>query len=125
MSDRARLFAANAFPVFAVIDGAICLAQPEFLRESAIALSMPTYILYILGLAKLLGGAVLLLPTSLLMKEWAYAGFAFWWVGGMMTHVFSGHAIGEFVPLTVIGIFLLLSFLEHRPRRAMVETIGG
>ena len=124
MQYRLSGIAAKVFPIFAVVDGVVCLVQPEFLQASMISLSLPTYMLVILGLAKLSGGIVLLAPTSLLLKEWAYAGFCFWWLGGMATHLFSDHAVVEFVPLAVVGVLLLLSFLHHRPRRRMVASTG-
>ena len=118
---RSRRVVAALFPIFAVVDGVVCLLQPEFLRESMLALSMPTYMLYILGAAKIAGGAVLLLPTPILMKEWAWAGFTIWWVGGMLAHLFSSHSLAEFVPLAVVGVLLLLSFLDYRPRREFMR----
>ena len=122
MSSRLVRFAAVAFPIFAIVDGAVCIAQPAFLRESMIDLSMPTYMLSILGGAKIIGGALLLLPAPLLWKEWAYAGFFVWWVGGILAHAFSGHDLVQFVPLIIVGVFLLLSFLGHRPRRVMLPS---
>ena len=115
-------FAAVAFPVFAIIDGAVCLWQPTFLREAMLSLSMPLYMLSILGAAKILGGAILLLPLPLLWREWAYAGFAVWWLGGIMAHVFNGDDFAQFIPLILVGSFLALSFLEHRPRRVMIPA---
>ena len=55
MQYRLAGIAAKVFPVFAVVDGAVCLAQPEFLQASMISLSLPSYMLIILGLAKLSG----------------------------------------------------------------------
>ena len=86
-----------------------------------LALAMPTYMLYILGAAKIAGGAVLLTPTPILMKEWAWAGFTIWWVGGMLAHLFSSHSIAEFAPLAVVGVLLLMSFLDYRPRRKVMS----
>jgi uncharacterized membrane protein YphA (DoxX/SURF4 family) len=38
-------------------------------------LSYPLYFMYILGVWKLLGAIVILIPKFSLIKEWAYAGF--------------------------------------------------
>lgn len=46
--------------------------------------------LYILGVWKLGGGAVLLLPHFSRLKEWAYAGALFDFSGAVASHVFVG-----------------------------------
>ena len=70
------------------------LTHVEFIAESMAELGYPPYLLTILGTAKLLGIVALLAPGRPLLKEWAYAGFAFNLIGATASHAFSGDPIG-------------------------------
>ena len=105
-----------AFAVFAIVDGIANCAQLEFLQQSMEELSLPYYMLYILGVAKISGGLTLLLPTPLRLREWACAGFSLWWIGGMAAHTFSNHAFLSYLPLLSVGVLLLLCHLDHHRR---------
>lgn len=68
-------------------------------------LGYPDYVMTLLGVAKLLGVAALLLPGHPLLKEWAYAGFAFDLIGATASHAFVGDPLGETVrPVVVLAI---------------------
>src|SRR5690606_19713405 len=53
-------------------------------------LHYPLYLLTILGVWKILGVIVILLPKLPVVKEWAYAGFFFAMSGAMISHIVSG-----------------------------------
>jgi len=80
-------------------------------------LFLPHYMLYIVGVAKILGGLTLLMPVPPLFREWAYAGFFIWWTGGIAVHAFSGHPPAQYVGLAILGPLLVLSFLAHHRGR--------
>jgi hypothetical protein len=50
----------------------------------------PEYFVTLLGTAKLLGGIALVVPLQKQVKEWAYAGFTFVFLGAIWTHVATG-----------------------------------
>jgi len=54
---------------------------PASVAETLLFLGYPVYIMKILGLAKVLGGIAILTGRSPRLKEWAYAGFAFDFLG--------------------------------------------
>jgi len=54
------------------------------------ALGIPVYLVTILGVAKLLGAIALVAPVWSRLKEWAYAGFTFTFLGAVWTHVATG-----------------------------------
>ena len=60
------------------------------------------YCMSILGLAKLLGVLALLAPRRPLLKEWAYAGFAFSLAGAVATHAFVADPVAEWLPPVVL-----------------------
>lgn len=55
-------------------------------------LGYPLYLMSIIGVWKILGVIVLLLPGFKLMKEWAYAGFFFLLTGALISHLIMGDA---------------------------------
>lgn len=68
-------------------------------------LGFPVYFVSILGVAKLLGAIVLLAPAGTRLKEWAYAGFIFVFVGAIWTHLVTNTPfISPLVFLIVLGV---------------------
>jgi hypothetical protein len=98
--------------------GLAYLVRLEFMVERMTALSYPVYFLTILGTAKLLGVTALLAPGQSLLKEWAYAGFAFDLIGATASHAFSGDPFAESVrPLFVLGLGAASYLLRPSSRR--------
>jgi len=79
-------------------------------------LGYPEYIIPFLGVAKILGVAGILLPVSARLREWAYAGLFFDFIGAM----YSGVADNGFDPmmLTLLIPFAMmgLSYGAHHRR---------
>lgn len=50
-------------------------------------LGFPIYFMMLLGIAKLLGALALVVPIPVNIKEWAYAGFGFTFIGAVWTHI--------------------------------------
>ena len=50
----------------------------------------PQQLRVLLGVAKLAGAIVLLLPRLPMLKEWAYAGFTFMWIAASVAHYLAG-----------------------------------
>lgn len=69
-------------------------------------LGFPTYIIYPLAIAKLLGLVVLWFVSNRSLKEWAYAGFFFNLLLAVSAHVNIND--GEFIP-SLVGIILVLT----------------
>lgn len=68
------------------------------------AFGFPTYIIYPLAIAKLLGLAVILSRKGGVLVEWAYAGFFFNVVLAFFAHfmIDDGEHIGAFVALVLV-----------------------
>jgi hypothetical protein len=58
--------------------------------ESFTSLGLPLFLVSLLGVAKLLGAIALVAPAPKELKEWAYAGFAFTFIGAVWTHIATG-----------------------------------
>ncbi|MDB5256833.1 MAG: hypothetical protein JWM14_1528 [Chitinophagaceae bacterium] len=87
-------------------------------------LGYPTYLLYILGVWKVLGVIAILVPRFPLLKEWAYAGFFFAMTGAFVSHLASGDdslkgLIGPFMQT----IFIILSWY-FRPANRKITSVN-
>jgi uncharacterized membrane protein len=86
------------------------LSKNQELMESFQQLGFPAYFVSILGIAKLAGAIVLLIPSGDRLKEWAYAGFVFTFGGAIWTHIATGTP--WFTPALFLGI-LAVSYVFH------------
>ena len=85
--------------------GASHLFRAAPMVESMTALGYPLYVMTILGVAKLSGVVALLVPRYPVLKEWAYAGFAFDLLGAVASHTFVGDPASEFIgPVLLLGL---------------------
>lgn len=66
-------------------------------------LGFPTWMIYPLAIAKILGVVAILSRQSKTLKEWAYAGFFFDLIMATAAHHFAGHGI---IGLSSIGLLL-------------------
>ena len=77
-------------------------------------LGYPLYFMTILGVAKLLGVATLLVPGLPRLKEWAYAGFMINLVSAVASHLAVGDPPGESVMPLILLAVLFVSW-QRRP----------
>lgn len=71
-------------------------------------LGFPSYIIYPLAAAKVLGLIAIWTRVSPTLKEWAYAGFFFNFLLAMSAHINVGD--GQFVPALVCLVLLIISY---------------
>jgi uncharacterized membrane protein YphA (DoxX/SURF4 family) len=63
----------------------------------------PQQLRVLLGIGKLSGAIVLLLPRLPRLKEWAYAGFTFMWIAAIVAHYLAGDGALVLLPLALLG----------------------
>lgn len=86
-----------------VSTGIVQLIQlPEEVQKMK-QLGYAPYVMMFIGICKLIGVVVILLPKLPLLKEWAYAGFFFLMSGALFSHLSINDA-----PSTYFGPSLLL-----------------
>ena len=92
------------------------------------ALGYPDYLNTILGIAKLLGVAAILLPVPRTLREWAYAGFTFDVAGATASFIAAG-LVNWTLLVPIISLALVLtSYWMWRRREAaagMTVQIGA
>lgn len=79
---------------------------PEPIVKIMLALGYPLYLMKILGFAKVLGGLAILTGKIPRLKEWAYAGFAFDFLGATASHVLAGDAANAGFPLVMFALLM-------------------
>lgn len=90
-------------------------------------LGYPVYILTILGIWKILGVVVVLLPKMPVVKEWAYAGFFFAMTGAVVSHFVSGSPAGELFGSALLIVLTVLSwyFRPESRKTNQLKTISN
>jgi hypothetical protein len=73
-------------------------------------ISMPSYLISFLSVAKLLGVIAILVPGYPRLKEWAYAGLTFDLIGAVYCNYAVGKPTGEWMPIL---IFVALAFVSY------------
>ena len=85
-------------------------------------LGYPLYLLPFIGLAKLLGVIVLLIPGFNRLKEWAYAGFFFDLVGATYSAIYMGGFVPQMLVMLVPFGLGALSYVFHRKRTDKINN---
>jgi hypothetical protein len=83
------------------------------------SLGYPVYVLTILGIWKLLGGATLLAPRLPRLKEWAYAGIIFELTGAAVSLVVRGYGVGDVATPLVFAALAITSWALRPPSRTL------
>jgi len=95
------------------------LGGSQRMTDALIGLGYPTYLVKVLGLATLLGIVAIATSFSLVLKEWAYAGFAFEACGAFASHLSAGDSPVTLVaPAVVLGLGLASYTLWKRTLRS-------
>jgi hypothetical protein len=76
----------------------------------------PQQLRVLLGIGKLAGAIVLLLPRLPTLKEWAYAGFAFMWIAAVVAHYLAGDGAYSLLPVALLGA-LAVSYVTRSASR--------
>ena len=85
------------------------------------SLDYPDYFPAVLGTSKLLGVAALASPRHGLLKEWAYAGFTFTFLGAAASHLAKGQKKEAVAPLIALSL-MAASYLSRPADRRLKES---
>lgn len=86
--------------------------QP-MIKESFQHLGYPDYFRIELGMAKLIGAALLLIPVAARLKEWAYAGFTIVFVSAIISHISVGDPTEKTVMPALMLLILAVSYIAY------------
>ncbi len=86
------------------------LARVPYVVDVLGRLGLPPYLATILGMSKILALVALLLPRTPRLKEWAYAGLTFVYVGAAACHVAVGDSPAAVLTPLVLAAATLVSW---------------
>jgi O-antigen ligase len=104
--------------------------QWDFARNPTVVqalgtLGFPDYFADVLGAAKCLALAALLVPGFARLKEWAYAGLTFVYFGAAACHLLVGDTAGAILTPFVLGVLGLASWALRPPSRRDPRPLSG
>ncbi len=110
MNRKLIYITSTAVLVLEIVAGAFMdLAHLPYAVQVVRSLGYPGYVLYIVGVWKVLAVCALLWPRLPRLREWAYAGVFFEMFGAVESHVLAGDGVGRYaVPLA----FTLLTLVS-------------
>ena len=83
----------------------------------------PQQLRVLLGVAKLAGAIVLLLPRLPMLKEWAYAGFTFMWSAATVAHYLAGDKPLFLLPVALIAVLSVSYVTRSSDRRISADAM--
>src|SRR3989337_2512406 len=100
--------------------GIVQLLKTDEEVEMMTRLGYPVYFLTMIGIWKILGTVIVLLPRFHLLKEWAYAGFFFTMSGAIFSHIASGSPGNEILPPLLLLTLTLISWYFRPANRKII-----
>ena len=85
------------------------LFNTEVFSKRFVSLGYPTYLIYPITIAKMLGLIAIWSDKSKLLKEWAYAGFCFVFILALVSEINAVN--GEYISSPLALIFLFTSYV--------------
>lgn len=102
--------------------GRTVLVSGPFVTDVVAALGYPAYVLWIIGIWKILGAITLVVPGFLRLKEWAYAGIVFELSGAIASLAACGRTADLIAPLFLLGL-ALASWALRPPSRKLGQPL--
>jgi hypothetical protein len=88
-----------------LMSGFMYLSKSPQVIEGFKTAGYPDYFIPFLGIAKLLAALALVVPVWGKLKEWAYAGLGFTFIGATWTHIATSTPfVSPLIALVVLGI---------------------
>ena len=106
------------------ISGVLALTHSPGMMTALAHLGYPPYFSDLLGVAKLVGVCVLLVPGIPRLKEWAYVGFGITVLSASYSHLLSGDGLLALEPLVTFAA-LVVSYLMRSPGRTFFNPAPG
>jgi hypothetical protein len=97
------------FSLFMLFSAMGELTLNETVVHSMELIQMPVYLLYLLGILKILGVIAIWFSPYKWLKEWAYAGFTFDFLGAIFGFIATGHLVLPDIIMAPVGMLLCLA----------------
>ncbi len=116
------------FSVFMLVSAFGELSQNETVIESMQLIQMPEYLLILLGWAKVLGVLAIWFSPYQWLKEWAYAGFVFDFLGAIFAFIYLGqYVLPDIIMAPMALILCVISYLSmaNKGEDEMISKVIG
>ena len=91
------------------------LLKFEPIKESFRQLDFPEYFLPFFGVAKISASIAILLKSKKTLREWAYAGIIFYFLGAIYIHIANGDGMNKIVvPLLILAAVITSYMFSKR-----------
>jgi hypothetical protein len=97
------------FSLFMLFSAMGELTLNETVVHSMEIIQMPVYLLYLLGVLKISGVIALWYSPYKWIKEWAFAGFTFDFIGAIIGFIATGNLVMPDIIMAPVGLMLCLS----------------
>ena len=105
-----------------VTHGRTAVVNGPFVADVLAGLGYPVYVLWIIGIWKILGAIALVVPGFPRLKEWAYAGIVFELSGAVASLAACGRTADLIAPLFLLGL-ALASWALRPPSRTLGKPL--
>lgn len=103
------------------ISGGLAITHSAPMMSGLAHLDYPPYFSNVLGVGKLLGLVIFLVPGLPRLKEWVYAGFTITVLSACYSHFSSGDGLLALEPLLTFAA-LMVSYMTRPPGRRLTEA---
>ena len=122
MTRKIAYWLATALVTAAALSGGISyLMSTPHAVENFQHVGYPQQLRILLGIGKVAGVIVLLLPRLRMLKEWAYAGFTFMWIAATVAHYLADDGALTLAPVALLGS-LAVSYVTRSATRRVALT---
>ena len=123
MSRKIAYWAATGLVGIATLSAAFSYltAAPEAV-ENFRHVGYPQQLRVLLGIGKLAGAIVLLVPRLPALKEWAYAGFTFMWIAATVAHYLAADG-KSLLPVALLGLLAISYFTRSANRGGSAKAM--
>ena len=103
-----------------LMSGIMYLSKAPQVVEGMKTLGFPDFFRVLLGVAKIAGAVALLVPGFNGIKEWAYAGFTFVFIGALCAHITTSTSFAG----ALVALLLLIAsyWFHHKLLKAKAEV---
>jgi hypothetical protein len=101
------------------VGGAADILQVPVYLTALLHLGYPAYFSVMLGVGKMLAAAAILIPRYPRLKEWAYAGLVFQFIGAIASHIMVGSSANMLIAPFIFLCLVICSWWLRPPARRM------
>lgn len=106
------------FPAIGIGSVLDIISNPDSVKVFT-SLGYPAYLGPFLGVAHLLGLAVIVMPRFQRLKEWAYAGLVFDVIGAIYSNIAIGNSLINIAIPSFVLLFLFSSYIIYHKKLAL------